>query len=156
MKDRIKQIMENENLTPAQFADRLQINRAVISHILNGRNNPSLDVVVKILNDMNDLNPEWLLNGTEPMYKTPRSNTNAVSMPKTPDLFSERTINPIQNTAKLEFAQEKPLKRPVNTEQIKENELIEPSQNSAKKITQIIIYYDDNTFETFIPPLLKN
>ncbi len=47
MKDRIKLIMEKENLTPAKFADKLQINRAIISHILNGRNNPSLDVVTK-------------------------------------------------------------------------------------------------------------
>ena len=39
MKDRIRLIMEKENLTPAKFADMLGINRAVISHILNGRNN---------------------------------------------------------------------------------------------------------------------
>ena len=52
MKDRIKLIMEKENLTPAKFADKLQINRAIISHILNGRNNPSLDVVSKILNEL--------------------------------------------------------------------------------------------------------
>ena len=52
MKDRIKEIMDNEDLSPAKFADRLQINRAVISHILNGRNNPSLDVVLKILSEM--------------------------------------------------------------------------------------------------------
>ena len=63
MKDRIKKIMDNENLTPAKFADKLQINRAVVSHILTGRNNPSLDVVTKILSEMNYLNSDWLLNG---------------------------------------------------------------------------------------------
>ena len=58
MKDRIRLIMEKENLTPARFADSLDINRAVISHILNGRNNPSLDVVTKILEVMDYINPE--------------------------------------------------------------------------------------------------
>jgi transcriptional regulator with XRE-family HTH domain len=61
MRERIRQIMEHENLTPAKFADKLQISRAVISHILNGRNNPSLDVVTKILTQMDYINPEWLL-----------------------------------------------------------------------------------------------
>ena len=69
MKDRIKQIMDKANLTPAKFADQLQINRAVVSHILNGRNNPSLDVVTKILSEMNYINSDWLLNGTGQMYK---------------------------------------------------------------------------------------
>ena len=69
MKDRIKEIMDNENLTPAKFADQLQINRAVVSHILNGRNNPSLDVVTKILSEMNYINSDWLLSGTGSMYK---------------------------------------------------------------------------------------
>ena len=58
MKDRIRLIMEKENLTPAKFADRLEINRAVISHILNGRNNPSLDVVTKILELMDFIKPK--------------------------------------------------------------------------------------------------
>lgn len=64
MRERIRQIMENENLTPAKFADKLQINRANISHILNGRNNPSLDVVARILSEMPYINSEWLINGT--------------------------------------------------------------------------------------------
>ena len=69
MRERIRQIMENENLTPAKFADKLQINRANISHILNGRNNPSLDVVARILSEMPYINSEWLINGTGEMYK---------------------------------------------------------------------------------------
>ena len=64
MKERIKEIMDNENLSPSKFADQLQINRAVISHILNGRNNPTLDVVTKILSEMNSINSDWFLNGT--------------------------------------------------------------------------------------------
>src|SRR5690554_4282945 len=90
MKDRIKIIMENENLTPAKFADRLQINRAIVSHILNGRNNPSLDVVTRILTEMNYINPEWLLNGTGSIYK---EGVDSDSIPKEPDLFSQNVLN---------------------------------------------------------------
>ncbi len=69
MKDRIQKIIENENLTPAKFADRLHINRAVVSHILNGRNNPSLDVISKILSEMDYINPDWLINGIGEMHR---------------------------------------------------------------------------------------
>ena len=70
MKDRIRLIMESEQLTPSAFADKLQLGRAVISHILNGRNNPSLDVVARILSNMNNINPDWLITGNGSMYKT--------------------------------------------------------------------------------------
>jgi transcriptional regulator with XRE-family HTH domain len=85
MKDRIRQIMEAENLTSANFAERVQISRASVSHILNGRNNPSLEVVTRILNEMNYINPEWLINGTGSMYK---EGIDPNSIPKEPDLFN--------------------------------------------------------------------
>ncbi len=85
MKDRIRQIMEAENLTSANFAERVQISRASVSHILNGRNNPSLEVVARILNEMNYINPEWLINGTGSMYK---QGIDPNSIPKEPDLFT--------------------------------------------------------------------
>ncbi|HHU97060.1 MAG: helix-turn-helix transcriptional regulator [Bacteroidota bacterium] len=85
MKERIRQIMEAENLTSANFAERVQISRASVSHILNGRNNPSLEVVTRILNEMNYINPEWLINGTGSMYK---EGVDPNSIPKEPDLFN--------------------------------------------------------------------
>ncbi len=85
MKDRIREIMEAENLTSANFAERVQISRASVSHILNGRNNPSLEVVTRILNEMNYINPEWLINGTGSMYK---EGVDPNSIPKEPDLFN--------------------------------------------------------------------
>lgn len=84
MKERIKQIMEAENLTSANFAERVQISRASVSHILNGRNNPSLEVVTRILNEMNYINAEWLINGTGSMYK---EGIDPNAIPKEPDLF---------------------------------------------------------------------
>ena len=150
MKDRIKLIMENENLTPAKFADRLQINRAVVSHILNGRNNPSLDVVTKILGEMNYINPEWLLNGTGNMYK---EGIDVESIPKEPDLFSQTAVNKDELTSEAENVKESNVKSTLKPEQLQQYQQVVDLKKTAKKISQIIIYYNDNTFETFIPPM---
>jgi transcriptional regulator with XRE-family HTH domain len=86
--------MEHENLTPAKFADKLQISRAVISHILNGRNNPSLDVVTKILTQMDYINPEWLLTGKGSMYKNGRDEKLATEEPDLDNVSSiKKSIN---------------------------------------------------------------
>lgn len=144
--------MENENLTPAKFADRLQINRAVISHILNGRNNPSLDVVTKILYEMPYIHTEWLINGSGAMYK---DGFDVYSIPKETDLFNQNTvISPIEKETSKK-TEENEVKKPEISRQVAENKYIETLKNSDKKISQIIIYYNDNTFETFIPHLSK-
>lgn len=150
MKDRIKLIMEKENLTPAKFADRLQINRAIISHILTGRNNPSLDVVTKILSEMDYINTEWLINGTGNMYKEGLRSNSPLSEP---DLFNQDA----PDTARVPQAVEKPkemgFKQMDNSYQLSENKPVTSMKTNDRKITQIIIYYDDNTFEIFGPHL---
>jgi len=152
MKDRIKLIMENEHLTPARFADKLQINRAIISHILNGRNNPSLDVVTRILDDMPHINPEWLLKGTGSMYK---EGFVADIITKEPDLFRQHVINTGRESDNAEKSPEIDFKPPASSVQLPENKSTDYVKTVDKKITQIIIYYSDNTFETFSPHLIK-
>ncbi|ULB33865.1 MULTISPECIES: helix-turn-helix domain-containing protein [Proteiniphilum] len=148
MKDRIKLIMEKENLTPAKFADKLQINRAIISHILNGRNNPSLDVVTKILSEINCINPEWLINGTGKMYK---DGYKSELISKDPDLFNQVEIKPDKVPEIVEKPKDFELKHAVNYHQISENKHVEQVKMIDKKVTRIIIYYSDNTFETLTP-----
>lgn len=65
---RIELIMQSQNLTASQFADRIGIQRSGLSHILSGRNNPSLDFVLKVLKAFPELEPVWLLQGKGPMY----------------------------------------------------------------------------------------
>lgn len=60
--------MQSQNLTASQFADRIGIQRSGLSHILSGRNNPSLDFVLKVLKAFPELEPVWLLQGKGPMY----------------------------------------------------------------------------------------
>ena len=60
-------LLEVRQLTPTQFADAIGIARPIVSHILSGRNKPSLEVVQRILAAMPDLSMSWLLNGNGPM-----------------------------------------------------------------------------------------
>ncbi len=76
MIERLLLILKMKNISASKFADEIGVQRSSISHILSGRNNPSLDVVQKILKRFPDINPEWLLAGKGPMIKE-----------KVPDLF---------------------------------------------------------------------
>ena len=60
---RITQIMEREGLTSSKFAEAIGIQRSAMSHILNGRNNVSLDVLIKILDRFTYVDSDWLLFG---------------------------------------------------------------------------------------------
>ena len=61
MRDRILKIMEREGLTPSKFAESIGIQRSAMSHIISGRNNPSLDVLLKILERFTYVDSDWLL-----------------------------------------------------------------------------------------------
>lgn len=140
--------MEKENLTPAKFADSLDINRAVISHILNGRNNPSLDVVTKILEVMNYINPEWLISGIGNIYK---DGVETDSLHKEPNLFLQEHENYDQRTGKFKESQGFEFKNAPIEPQTSDNKGFNIEKKCDRKITQIIIYYNDNTFEKFTP-----
>jgi transcriptional regulator with XRE-family HTH domain len=71
MKERILEFLRYENKSSAQFAEEIGVQPSGISHILSGRNNPSLDFVMKMLDKYSDLSVDWLLFGKGKMYKTP-------------------------------------------------------------------------------------
>ena len=148
MKERIKKIMDNENLTPARFADKLQINRAVVSHILNGRNNPSLDVVMKILSEMDYINSDWLINGTGSMYRDGYVSTEKENEQ---GLFDESAINTDKDPSLSEYPKEKHVQQSGLPLKSVGQQQLTSSNERNKKIKEIIIYYTDNTFETFTP-----
>ncbi len=146
-------------MTPSAFADKLELGRAVISHILNGRNNPSLDVVTRILGKMNYINPDWLLTGTGDMYKTEGGKISSVQQESSsnyfqsgqsqPDLFSQAPVSlPITQT-ETEYRKENIVNEAANTQKESEKQTIIYQKAPERKITKIIIYYSDNTFETF-------
>lgn len=78
---RIRQIIQEKSLTNAAFADAINIKRPIISHILSGRNKPSLHVVLQILDTFEDIDPAWLLQG-----KSGTSRTGEVHIPEEPEV----------------------------------------------------------------------
>ena len=63
MHTRLKKWMESEGLKSSQLADNIGVNRATISHILSGRNKPSIDFFEKLLRTYPILNSNWLITG---------------------------------------------------------------------------------------------
>jgi len=69
MTDRILSIMKYFNLSPSDFAEEIGVQRSSISHLISGRNKPSLEFIQKILSRFPEINPEWMLNGNGEMLK---------------------------------------------------------------------------------------
>lgn len=79
MVERIRTLLDTRQLTPTQFADAIGIARPIVSHILSGRNKPSLEVVQRILAAMPDISMPWLLNGSGSMLATTAAPVAAVA-----------------------------------------------------------------------------
>ena len=63
MRERIKEIIEREGMSQSQFADFIGVNRPTMSHVIAGRNNPSIEIVMKIHQKFPKINMLWLLDG---------------------------------------------------------------------------------------------
>jgi len=61
--ERLKKILKDNNLSASQFAKKINVQRSSVSHILGMRNKPSLDFIVKISNNFEDISLDWLING---------------------------------------------------------------------------------------------
>lgn len=73
MVDRINLILKAKNLTSRQFAEEIGIQPSGMSHILSGRNRPSLDFVMKVINRYPEIDINWLMFGKGEMYAAPYS-----------------------------------------------------------------------------------
>lgn len=62
-KERLEQILSHYEMTASAFADAIGVQRSSISHLLSGRNKPSLDFVLKVVREFPEVNLYWLLNG---------------------------------------------------------------------------------------------
>jgi transcriptional regulator with XRE-family HTH domain len=60
---RLNKVMDYYQLSAAAFADKINVQRSSISHLLSGRNKPSLDFVLKVLEEFKEVELYWLLNG---------------------------------------------------------------------------------------------
>lgn len=147
MKERILKIMEREGLTPARFAETIGIQRSAMSHIIAERNNPSLDVLTKILGRFTYIDTDWLLFGKGEMVKEQSSTS--------PDLFTNTPLVQPEVHSRHENRPEIRVETPVNTLKQPVIEKIISENKPSKNVSKIMIFYSDNTFDTFIPEKSK-
>lgn len=147
MRERILKIMEREGLTPSKFAETIGIQRSAMSHIISGRNNASLDVLMKIFERFTYVDPDWLLFGKGEMTREQTSSS--------PDLFTNTPIIQPEIQPQREYRQETKVEIPVNILKQPVIEKIMCEDRPSKNVSKIMIFYSDNTFDTFIPEKSK-
>ena len=143
MKERILAVMEHEGLTPSKFAEAIGIQRSAMSHIISGRNNPSLDVLIKIFERFTYVDSDWLLFGKGTMMRE--------HVLTEPNLFTNTPIIPSNVQDSPEYRKEIRVETPVNTTKQPVIEQIVCQDKPSRNVSKIMIFYSDNTFETFTP-----
>ncbi|WP_299362345.1 helix-turn-helix transcriptional regulator [Winogradskyella sp.] len=96
---RLKKIIDFYDETASSFAEKVGVQRSSISHILSGRNKPSLDFVMKILHAYPDVELYWLLNGKGSF---PKSNNLPNPMPPKLEFPKEVSNEPVQTDSEIE------------------------------------------------------
>ncbi|MGY5849495.1 helix-turn-helix domain-containing protein [Salegentibacter sp. F14] len=126
---RLEKIIDYYDLSAAAFADQIEVGRSSISHILSGRNKPSLDFVMKVISHFPDVELYWLLNGKG---KFPKEGSDS---------------GPQKGIPPKSFA---PAPRVESTSpDFQEPGILKDSTQKDKQIKKIVIFYSDGSFEAF-------
>lgn len=136
-------------MKPSSFANATNIKLTTLSQIINNRSNPSLEVVKKIHTAFPTINLEWILYGTGEMY------TGELLPPTvTTEAISNESENPLNANERTNGAEYRKDFAPIgHKEECRETEIetIRYIERPVKKIKEIKIFYDDDTYETFVP-----
>lgn len=130
MQQRLEQFLSAENISRAQFADIIGVARASISHIMAGRNKPSYEFMVNIMDRFPNLNIEWLLKGRGKMYKNDAEPTRHEPYG---DLFDSH---------EEELA-------PEPVQDFENEEVIAVESPKSARVKKIVILYNDGTYQEF-------
>ena len=148
---RLEIILDYYSLNASSFADKIGVQRSSLSHLLSGRNKPSLDFILKILDVFPDVDLYWILNGKGSFPKNteqPNNNENKVEQvikqnipaPPPSEIIPDNLFSKIIMTTSVPQL---------------ENSKIE-NQNSTKNqnddgIDKIVIFYKNGTFKSYVP-----
>ena len=151
MKERIQKIMQKEAMNAGLFAEKIGISAASLSHILSGRNNPSLDVMMKIRKAFGYVSWEWLLEGVGEMEYAPTSADSVNPELLDPLSFDENALFAPDGTDDLKNRKEFGVKTSAFATKEVVHEQVKYIEIPSKKITEIRIFFDNGTYETFRP-----
>lgn len=164
--NRLEFILHNYDYSASSFADKIGVQRSSLSHLLSGRNKPSLDFILKINEAFPELSLEWLIKGTGNYLE--KDNTTTITKiiqtpPSTPmttpystDLFSAEKEDEIpssisQKEEEIVVEKNTPVQEPKE-ENNAENILPPfPFGTNKGEIEQVVIFYKDGTFSQFKP-----
>ena len=143
MIDRINHIIHSKGLNLSKFAEEIGVQRSNISHILSGRNKPSLDFVMKILERYPEVSTDWLINGKGSfnididLFEQPKisyTSNEKIDQNTSIDEIDEKTTEKIVTSVKKSLTDNKASVAKYN-----------------RNIKRIILLYDDNSFEELTP-----
>ena len=137
---RLEIILDYYNLSASAFADKINVQRSSLSHLLSGRNKPSLDFIIKVIEVFPDVDLYWILNGKGTF---PKSEKNFSIQSTKQEVTSDET-----NTPDLFSTDQSNSKQPFINNEI-EKKKISLSNNDAKSIESIVIFYTDGSFKNY-------
>ena len=172
LNSRVQKIINYSELSSSEFADEIGVQRSNISHVLSGRNKPSLDFLMKIKDRFPEIQWEWLIEGkgtmvfseeetasTPSSYLLEESILNDDHEPIITGLFSIPPQEMDENTKQEEEKSE--ISEPIqynniveNIPEISENKNISETETPAEKgnnIKKIVFFYENGKFEVFEP-----
>ena len=137
---RLEIILDYYNLSASAFADKINVQRSSLSHLLSGRNKPSLDFIIKVIEVFPEVDLYWILNGKGTF---PKSEKNFSIQSTKQEVTSDET-----NTPDLFSTDQTNSKQPFINNEI-EKKTISLSNNDAKTIERIVIFYTDGSFKNY-------
>ena len=177
--DRFTKILEYSGFTASEFADEIDVQRSSISHIISGRNKPSLEFIVKIKNRFPEISWDWIILGQGEMLQnnsalsTSESKINLEEENSSPDLFTlidEDYKNEIFIQENLQKETPREFNTPFPTpkkEKISDSQRLEVQEDISEvqnivnqsitnspaenKIKRIVFFYENGKFEAFEP-----
>jgi transcriptional regulator with XRE-family HTH domain len=136
MKERIIEFLRAENKSSAQFAEEIGVQPSGISHIISGRNNPSLDFIIKMLDKYKFLSSDWLLFGKGDMYR-------------------ENQMQKLFNESDVTYSEKESRSDVENNEAIPKIKIVEkvtePEVKEKQRLTRVVMFYSDGTFIEYLP-----
>ena len=150
MVNRIFTFIENQELTPTEFADKIGVSRASISSIKTGRTQPTLSLVEKIKQHFPDVDINWLIfgNGDAPIKTEYDIRENSLTDESEEDIKAKDSNLPIVNEYEAVYVAESPNKKEKEAI-INQSDLSIPKISSNKNVKKVILLYEDGSFEEF-------
>ncbi|KAF2506723.1 helix-turn-helix transcriptional regulator [Flavobacterium zhairuonense] len=148
---RLEIILDYYTLNASSFADKIGVQRSSMSHLLSGRNKPSLDFVMKILEVFPDVDLYWLLNGKGVF---PKNNEETLIQKSTVIPEVEKTAAPISLNDNLDgidlFSQINYEKEKIETKNPSsaKNQIFASEEDEIEKI---IFFHKNGTFKVYVP-----